>query len=347
MAIDPDIQPFLDDLDARVAALEAAPTGGIPGVWCVTDYGATGDGATDDRAAIQTALDAVDPNRGGIVWFPQGRYRVAAGLTVTKQGTVLVGGGKGGIRAGAKGSARIVSDNGVTAVTFNPAGTPHLTLGFGMRDLHVIAADGATSGNGVLVKNCEAFTAYGLGVSGYKAGYGLKIGEAGTNSQYAELHGFCAGDCLTGLHLGGAGTAPNGVRLFGGYFEGTVPTPQPGTTGILVEAGDTLRLFGTAIQGWAVGVDLMLNGGHELHGPRFEFCTVGLNVRAGCRGVALEGGSFVSGGAGSTGIVVEAGAQKVYLRPSWIENVGTTFQNGAPPETMIVYPGHAGWHPSQ
>lgn len=43
----------------------------------VKDFGATGDGATDDRRAIQGAIDdAVATNKGGIL-FPSGTYRVS------------------------------------------------------------------------------------------------------------------------------------------------------------------------------------------------------------------------------------------------------------------------------
>ena len=43
----------------------------------VRDYGATGDGVTDDAPAIQNAIDAAGAAGGGIVYFPPGTYRVA------------------------------------------------------------------------------------------------------------------------------------------------------------------------------------------------------------------------------------------------------------------------------
>jgi hypothetical protein len=57
----------------------------------VRQFGAKGDGATDDSASIQAALDAAkDPYgtanvyavRSGEVYFPKGRYRIASTLTV-------------------------------------------------------------------------------------------------------------------------------------------------------------------------------------------------------------------------------------------------------------------------
>ena len=41
----------------------------------VLDFGATGDGVTDDSAAIRLALDSV-PDQGGAIFFPSGKYYV-------------------------------------------------------------------------------------------------------------------------------------------------------------------------------------------------------------------------------------------------------------------------------
>jgi hypothetical protein len=47
------------------------------GFYNVRDYGAKGDASTDDRAAIQAAVDAAAANTyGGVVFFPPGDYRV-------------------------------------------------------------------------------------------------------------------------------------------------------------------------------------------------------------------------------------------------------------------------------
>lgn len=46
----------------------------------VRDYGATGNGSTDDTAAIQAALNTAESYGGGIVFFPPGTYLISATL---------------------------------------------------------------------------------------------------------------------------------------------------------------------------------------------------------------------------------------------------------------------------
>jgi hypothetical protein len=67
-------------------------SGGVvaPPVWCaqwanVKAYGAVGDGSTDDTAAVQAAINAMQAFTGGTVYFPQslGNYCVKGGLTVS------------------------------------------------------------------------------------------------------------------------------------------------------------------------------------------------------------------------------------------------------------------------
>lgn len=54
----------------------------LPLEWnVVTDFGATGDGTTDDTSAIQSALNATAA--GGTVYFPQGTYLISSQLTVS------------------------------------------------------------------------------------------------------------------------------------------------------------------------------------------------------------------------------------------------------------------------
>lgn len=59
----------------------------------VKQYGATGDGVTNDATAIQTAIDAVT-TLGGVAYFPAGVYLIGTtSLTIGKLGTRLIGEG--------------------------------------------------------------------------------------------------------------------------------------------------------------------------------------------------------------------------------------------------------------
>lgn len=57
----------------------------------VKDFGAVGDGVTDDTAAIQAAITAVGAAGGGVVYFPRGIYAITSALNVSAHGIVLVG----------------------------------------------------------------------------------------------------------------------------------------------------------------------------------------------------------------------------------------------------------------
>ncbi|WP_171628601.1 fibronectin type III domain-containing protein [Paenibacillus plantarum] len=58
-------------------------------VYNVADYGATADDTIDDTASVQSAVDQAHTEGGGVVWFPDGTYRIAKILLPA--GVVLLG----------------------------------------------------------------------------------------------------------------------------------------------------------------------------------------------------------------------------------------------------------------
>ncbi|WP_162944326.1 glycosyl hydrolase family 28-related protein [Paenibacillus aceti] len=81
---------LLFPLSGHVATISAAASSKVLNV---KDYGARGDGSTDDTAAVQQALDAA-AGRGGQVYFPAGTYSVNPEKTLTVEGnTTIIGDG--------------------------------------------------------------------------------------------------------------------------------------------------------------------------------------------------------------------------------------------------------------
>jgi hypothetical protein len=59
----------------------------------VKDFGAVGDGVTDDTAAIQSAISYAQSAGGGSVCIPRGVYRITGTLDITASGIHLIGDG--------------------------------------------------------------------------------------------------------------------------------------------------------------------------------------------------------------------------------------------------------------
>ena len=57
-----------------------------PPFFNVKAYGAKGDGTTDDTAAIQAAITALQSAGGGMLWFPQGHYLIDGELSIAYSG---------------------------------------------------------------------------------------------------------------------------------------------------------------------------------------------------------------------------------------------------------------------
>ena len=94
----------------------------------VTSYGATGDGLTNDSAAVQAAIDAASVE-GGIVFLPPGAY-VAYGLEVEASNVALVGAGKG--------VTRLLNTANGEGIWVHGTSGAHL-LNVAIRDLSVIS----------------------------------------------------------------------------------------------------------------------------------------------------------------------------------------------------------------
>jgi len=143
------METVLDDTSA--AAVRA--TLGVSAVFNVKTYGAVGDGATDDTAAIKLAIAAAAANQGsgslgsgnfptseigGIVYFPPGRYLITDTLDIT-EGIYLVGNGK-------YASTIYNTGSGVPAIKFANSGRSSSESFGGARNLKILGGSSADAG---------------------------------------------------------------------------------------------------------------------------------------------------------------------------------------------------------
>lgn len=61
----------------------------------VKDYGAVGDGVTDDSGAIQSAFSSLDNDTIGEIYFPPGNYRINSQLSISNKEVHIRGAGQG------------------------------------------------------------------------------------------------------------------------------------------------------------------------------------------------------------------------------------------------------------
>jgi hypothetical protein len=92
----------------------------------VQDYGATGNGSTDDAAAIQAAITAVT-GTGGTVFFPPGNYKVGTAI-VPADNVALIGSGVGSAIIAPAGSVSAVQGSGTKANPLTRFTMAHLSI---------------------------------------------------------------------------------------------------------------------------------------------------------------------------------------------------------------------------
>lgn len=133
-------------------------------VFDVKEYGAKGDGITDDTTAMQAALDAANSAGGGRVFVPSGTFLVSNHLVIYAN-VVLAGAGRGVtiLKMATSASQTVVITQGFAGNTgTNNTSSPNE---FGIRDLTI---DGNAGVNGL-----PGAQTFGYGMQLY--GYGFRI----------------------------------------------------------------------------------------------------------------------------------------------------------------------------
>lgn len=116
------------------------------GWYDVKNYGATGDGTTDDTSGIDAAIAAINTAGGGVLFFPPGTYKVTAALTTLTVGCTVVGCGQGvwGWVEGLDDAVSTITSTSATAKLFTSS-----AQSFRMEGLALVNTATATAGSAV------------------------------------------------------------------------------------------------------------------------------------------------------------------------------------------------------
>lgn len=244
----------------------------------VKDFGAKGDGTTDDTAAIQAAHAAL-PSTGGTIFFPVGAYPVSSTLTFSKKVKLDFAGGMG-VQIGAPSSAFIK----VTSTSFSGPVVKFTGDGSCMSNGGVVGFSGNTAQGIQILANSVSLRNVGVGgVNGIGFIVGDDVIAANTNC-------FLLDNCRA---------YSNGA--YGFYFNST-------TVNVDCNAGTVINCDASLN-----GSDGFVS--KRCFKNTFVSCTAQLNIGTGFRFTAQSSGHKMFGGdqdegnaLGASNIVVEAGS---------------------------------------
>ena len=230
----------------------------------VLDYGAVGNGTTDDTAAINAALASAAQE----VTFPVGTYLISSTINVTSKVKLNFQGGKGNT-VGAYPSAYLIKKSTMTTAAVNITAANVIWIGGG-----VIGQTGNTNDGIVINANSVSLrdvTVYNMGRDG------IRIGQdaAGGNSNSFILDG-----CRTysntrhGLNIN---DAPNLSSNANAGMVSSLFTQLNGGNGVYVNGAfwnTFINLLSEANTGWGIYLD-QYAAGQSFYGGDVEANTAG------------------------------------------------------------------------
>jgi hypothetical protein len=187
------------------------------------DFGATGDGTTDDTAAIQAAINAVNAKGGGVLFFPVGTYKVTA--TILLKPFVDIKGEVRGEWGTGNPGVRFDKRHGNDVFYADAATAMH---GVTFENFHILGNNPTSlGGGGIRILNCNSVMFKFVWITAV-TGHAFVVGR-GTGADY---HNYfyncyalsCDGD---GFRIGSdwcrlvdcwCDETANGINIFGGSW---------------------------------------------------------------------------------------------------------------------------------
>ena len=226
----------------------------------VKDFGAVGDGVTDDTAAIQAALDASTN-----VYIPAGIYRTTASLYIRTSGQVVIGESTGDIRTNLGANGSVIYPDASVSQAIVIAKTLDYVTGFEIKTLSIDMDNMADTNTSigiyqnrsyhglvetVAVFNCEA------NKIAHKAVAGAYVTTL-LNCQYPNLHlNGVSGDAVTTFTV--IGCTFDQVYLKYAHTCTFIQAVIQGTKDkfVLAEGVDSISIYGSDIEGSGVYLNI-------------------------------------------------------------------------------------------
>ena len=302
----------------------------------VKDFGAAGDGVTDDTAAIQAAINA----HRGKIFLPTGTYKISSTL-VLKEETILIGEGAGAYFAGTGYTRMTVIQptatfSGTKVIDIDPAnisGGLTYIYGVALRDLLVdcinIKNGSLTILNIASLSNSETFDS--VRIINNNSNVGINIGIS-ANASALESDGLSFNNIyMLQADSGGSSTTPlvtigsaNEISFRDSKFQrGSNPATATGSIAVAISAVsgravNAVTLDSCSFTGAEVGLLVQGNSADgqgprwvrvqncTFEGPKFPIYVSGTATRPAQFNVFGPGNRMISLAAGGTGIVLDA-----------------------------------------
>lgn len=274
------------------------------------DFGAVGDGVTDDTAAIQAALNAVNAN-GSSVFVPPASYKITSSLNITVTGTQIIGSGWG---------SQIIYDGNVVSPAIKATGNVRAVI----RDLRISQTNVSHLGTALDMSQLNSSVADHLLIDASGSGV-MPLNGIVLNAS------TCLDNTISNCRINYGGNASSGINISGSSNATTIQNtrliPQSdnaSSSGIYVTNSTSTLITKAHVEsaaGFAVQLD---TGAHATSIHRLVSIgnNVGLKVASGVVGTSLYGSSITTSG---TANVQDSGTGTQILN-AW-PNSGTTSYN--------------------
>ncbi len=304
----------------------------------VKDYGAKGDGVTDDTSSIAAAaVAAYGAPQGGAIFFPRGSYKVTSTIVLTNI-SVRGAGAYGTVITGNLPNVAIFDFSGTAAemadVTVTNSGAAGIgirvgaTLGIGLtiRDVLVSVA----GANGIGIKKELGFSLTVLGVRFVASAAGAIGIEGGSHMTIVnpDVVGFAEGLRIwgTGVSVLGGRYEVNVIGVRAGYNDTLGYEPLTGSliAGLRMEACDTFMILN--LGGAATVRDVAFQGSTNAPSGQSQYGIRVLQMQGSHLGPAGIGGTYSKAGLSVEGPVTGSVLEGVVASPTLPGSVGTDWR---------------------